>query len=133
MLRKIRGLLLFLPVAALGAYMVYLSGLANFARVEIAVTGYDPRDLFAGHYMNLRLDWAKTDCKQFVDGNCPIADFKGFYNFYVKKEQATDLEKAVIKNDMKLIFSYQKGFEPMIVDLTVDGVSYKQYLEGLTR
>ncbi len=123
--------LIFLPVFVLGANMLYLSSLTEFSKVNIAVQGYDPRDLFAGNYMYLQLDWDKTDCAQFENQVCPKENFNDTYNFYINKEYSADLEKAVVTNDVNLVFSYQKGFEPIIVDLTVDGVSYKKYIENI--
>ena len=116
--------LLLLPVFGLGFYMLYLGTMTNFKRVEIAVEGYDPKDFFSGYYMNLRLDWASTDCKQFVGGKCPEEDFDKVYNFYMQQRNSDDLTRSVNAGTVKLVFSYEHGYQPIIVDLLVDGKSY---------
>ena len=43
---KICAVLLFVPVVILSVYMLRLTYLAHFEKVEIAVEGYDPKDFF---------------------------------------------------------------------------------------
>lgn len=126
---KICAVLLFVPVVILTGYMVRLSGLTNFEKVEIAVEGYDPKDFFSGYYVALQPNWQRTDCSQFTDKVCPQKEFEQVYSFYVKENAAKKLEKAVAAKNVVLVFSYQSGYKPLITDLKVDGVSYKDYLK----
>ena len=125
---KICTVLLFVPVIILTGYMMRLSGLAHFEKVEIAVEGYDPKDFFSGYYVALQPNWQKTDCTQFKDNACPKKEFAEVYSFYVKENAAEKLEKAVAAKNVVLVFSYQSGYKPLITDLKVDGVSYKDYI-----
>lgn len=126
---KICTVLLFVPVIILTGYMVRLSGLTNFEKVEIAVAGYDPKDFFSGYYVALQPNWQKTDCSQFVGNTCPKEEFAEVYSFYTKENNARKLEKAVAAKNVVLEFSYQSGYKPLITDLKIDGVSYKDYLK----
>ncbi len=85
---KICAVLLFVPVIILTGYMMRLSGLAHFEKVEIAVEGYDPKDFFSGYYVALQPNWQKTDCTQFKDNACPKKEFAEVYSFYVKENNA---------------------------------------------
>ena len=120
--------LLYLPAFVLAGVMIYYTAESNFTKVEVVVTGYDPKDFFSGYYMNLQPDWQKTDCAQFEKNVCPKEDFRPFYNYYIKREQSAKLSQKVNAGDVKLIFSYAKGHTPMVVDLKVDGVSYLDYV-----
>lgn len=126
---KICAVLLFVPVVILTGYMMRLSGLAHFEKVEIAVKGYDPKDFFSGYYVALQPNWQRTDCSQFADKVCPQKEFEQVYSFYVKEDTAKKLEKAITAKNVVLVFSYQSGYKPLITDLKVDGVSYKDYLK----
>lgn len=126
---KICTVLLFVPVIILTGYMMRLSGLAHFEKVEIAVEGYDPKDFFSGYYVALQPNWQKTDCSQFVGNTCPKAEFAEVYSFYTKENNARKLEKAIAAKNVVLEFSYQSGYKPLITDLKIDGVSYKDYLK----
>ncbi|MBQ4400058.1 MAG: hypothetical protein II830_02040 [Alphaproteobacteria bacterium] len=133
MRNKILAVLLFLPVIGLGFYMLWLQTMTEFRRVEIAVAGYDPRDFFSGNYMNLRLDWNSTDCSQFKDNVCPKEDFDLFYHFYIRQENSQTLTQKVNAGDVKLVFSYEHGYKPMIVDLSVNGKSYIDFVKESKR
>ncbi len=126
---KICAVLLFVPVVALTAYMLRLSYLTKFEKVEIAADGYDPKDFFSGYYVALQPNWQKTDCSQFIGKTCPTKEFEQVYSFYVKEDAAKKLEKAVAAKNVVLEFSYQSGYKPLITDLKIDGVSYKDYLK----
>ena len=133
MKNKILAALLFLPVIGLGFYMLWLQTMTEFRRVEIAVAGYDPRDFFSGNYMNLQLDWNSTDCSQFADNRCPKEDFDLFYHFYIRQENSQALTQKVNAGNVKLVFSYEHGYNPMIVDLSVDGKSYIDFVKESKR
>lgn len=121
--------LLCLPALVLSGVMVYYTAQSNFNKVEVAVSGYDPKDFFSGFYMNLQPDWEKTDCSQFEKGVCPQEEFRRVYNYYIKREQSARLTQKVNAGNVKLVFSYAKGHVPMVVDLRVDGVSYLSFVK----
>lgn len=121
--------LLFLPIICLFGTMMYYEKMTHFNRVEVAVEGYDPKDFFSGYYMNLQLNWAKTDCTQFADNICPQDEFAHHYNFYINASQSAKLSKSVNAGNVKLVFSYAKKHHPLIVDLLVDGKSYIDFVK----
>ncbi|MDO4162305.1 MAG: hypothetical protein Q4D80_04810 [Pseudomonadota bacterium] len=126
---KICILLLFLPIIILSVQMLRLSYMTTFSKVEIAVRGYDPKDFFSGYYMRLQPDWQNTDCAQFENKECPVKDFKKVYDFYIRLEHSSKLSSALLSNkNVVLEFSYKTGYEPIITDLKVDGVSYKNFI-----
>ena len=129
MKNKILPVLLFLPVLGLMLCVLWLKTMTNFNRVEIAVSGYDPRDFFSGNYMTLQLNWDNTDCSQFADNICPITDFDTFYHFYIQQKNSNALTQKVNAGNVKLVFSYEHGYKPMIVDLLVDGKSYIDFVK----
>lgn len=133
MKNKVLPVLLFLPVLGLMLCVLWLKTMTNFNRVEIAVSGYDPRDFFSGNYMNLQLNWGNTDCSQFKESKCPKADFDRFYHFYIRQQNSGILTQKVNAGNVKLVFSYEPGYKPMIVDLLVDGKSYIDFVKESVR
>lgn len=119
------------PVVLMGAVMGYHGYMSSFDEVEIAATGYDPRDILAGHYLNLQLDWNKTDCTQFSGNVCPKKEFDKVYNFYISRQSAITLEAAVNNrdNDVKLLFSYRQGKKPQLTNMKINGISYEKFVE----
>lgn len=118
----------FLPVIVLAAVMGYYIRATRFGWVEVVVSGYDPKDFFSGYFMELSPDWKNTDCSQFARNRCPREDFRDYYKFYIKHEQSNELGKAVNAGIVKLVFAYAQGHTPYVVDLSVDGKSYIDYL-----
>lgn len=129
MKNKLLLAMLFLPAVVLAAVMIYYTAMCNFQKVEIAVRGYDPKDFFSGYYMNLQTDWDNTDCSQFADNVCPKENFANVYNFYINREHSQKLSKEVNAGKVVLVFSYQKGRNPLIVDLKIDGSSYFEFIK----
>ena len=117
---KICAVLLFVPVVILTGYMVRLSGLAHFEKVEIAVEGYDPKDFFSGYYVALQPNWQRTDCSQFADNACPKKEFAEVYSFYVKEDTVKRIclffgfeivyNHLIIFSILRLIFFYCRCF-----------------------
>lgn len=136
MKNKILIALLFLPIIGLASTMLWYEHMTHFDRVEVVVQGYDPKDFFSGYYMRLQPNWEQTDCTQFADKICPKDDFEKDYTFYMNQKHSDDLGKAVNAGVVKLVFSYQHGHNPLIVDLLVDGKSYIDFIKesksGLT-
>lgn len=65
-----------LPIAVLGAWLLRLTWAEHSGtQVRLAVTGFDPRDLLAGHYLNYTVDYGPAgDCPRegAVDAATPI-------------------------------------------------------------
>lgn len=97
--------------------------------VRVAVRGYDPRDLLSGHYLNLRVDWEKTDCFQFSDNQCPEQRFRSRYVYYIPETKARPLEKLLTEPDLdtQLVFSYPSKGLPQVLDLEINGKSWIEY------
>ena len=129
MKNKILTALLFLPIILLAGSMLYYEKMTHFDRVEIAVEGYDPKNFFSGYYMNLQLNWQKTDCTQFAESICPQDEFAPHYNFYINAAQSNKLSQKVNAGNVKLVFSYAKNHQPLIVDLLVDDKSYIEFIK----
>jgi hypothetical protein len=113
--------ILAFPILMLLANVAHLQFLASFKNVNIAVKGYDPKDLFSGHYMNLQPDWDNTDCSQFSNGICPKKHFKPYYNYHIKMVQTEFLSKAVAEGRAELTFAYDEKFSPVVVGILIDG------------
>ena len=92
---------------------------------------YDPRDLLSGHYLQLKLNWQKTDCLQFEDRKCPKDRFAPVYRFYIPEQEAQNLEKLIRNPDTKteLIFTYPEKREPKIKELWINGSKWSQALK----
>lgn len=60
-----------LPIAVLGAWVARLSWLDHSGtHVRLPVTGYDPRDLLAGHYLTYTVDYGPAGaCPQGPDAD----------------------------------------------------------------
>ena len=70
--KKVLACAFIVPFCALIAWTMWLYvQQATGTEIKVAVTGYDPRDLLSGHYIQYTIDWNKTNCNQFPDGICP--------------------------------------------------------------
>ena len=59
--RVLKFFVFFIPFLALLGWLGYLElQYASAPRVMVAVSGYDPRDILSGHYLNLAPEWDKT-------------------------------------------------------------------------
>ena len=121
--------LLFLPVLVLGAVMLNNIFLGKYHEVRVVMAGYDPKDFLAGYYINMRPDWGKTDCTQFVDNVCPRNQFADNYRYYINIKESNSLTKAVNDGIIEMVFAYYPDKEPRTIDLLIDGVSYEEYAE----
>lgn len=131
MIKSKKFLILFsLPLFFMLAVTVYLKISRNLApEVKIAATGYDPRSLISGHYLQLSLDWDTTDCSQFSDAKCPGKyDFQAVYRFYVSEDQARDLENQVRQPGVKteLLFALPAFGEPQLKKLLINGKEWNK-------
>ena len=115
-------LALALPIVILAVWILGLEYRSNAAsRVMVTVEGYDPRSLISGHYLQLRVNWEDTDCRQFPQDDCPKELFENIYRFYIPESDAPGLEHLIIKKRpfMQLEFALS-GNKPQIRDLYVE-------------
>ena len=120
----------------LGIQVVFFAGWIAFLEisvlsepeVRITGTGYDPRNLLTGCYLNLRLTWEKTDCTQFPDNRCPTERFKSSYRYHLPELEAARLEKIVSRPDTKveLVFRLPKKGEPRPQNMLINGISWSE-------
>ena len=138
MLKKyINFILILAPTVLLLLWVIGLSWQLNSGQeVKIRITGYDPRSILSGHYINYTIDWENTDCTQFENNTCPEKDFeKALYaqywgktgRFYIAENQAEDLDEAVrsSQNVAEIIYSYQKGRRPYALRLLINGEDFQ--------
>lgn len=128
-------LLVFTPAIILLIWLgIILCQIYGGNKVNVRIQGYDPRDLLSGRYIRYTLDWKNTDCTQFADNLCPENEFSKYKltygRYYVPENLAKPLEKALAdrNNKAELIFSYQKGKQPFILSLSVNGKEWKKSL-----
>lgn len=97
--------------------------------VRIAAQGYDPRDLFSGHYLQMSLDWQKTDCGQFPDHKCPKEDFDYVYRYYLDEKYAEKLERLLwkLQPGMELEFALVNGSSPLVTNLYIEKEPWKSW------
>lgn len=129
-----------LPLLCLVAWTVYLSYQRDTGyEVKVAVEGYDPRDLFSGRYIQYSVDWDKTDCAQFADGQCPQDEFcvdarwGRQCRFYIPEEYASQLDSLFRlrnQNDLvfEVIYSYKPKKQAIAKQLLINGADWRRYL-----
>ncbi len=124
---------LLVPVAAL---FIWVAGIevkySGSPKVLIKAEGYDPRDLLSGHYLQLRLNWHDTDCKQFADNECPRNRFEYTYRFYLPEHDAELMDSLISSRrnlDMDLEFSMHAAAAPLLKELYVEKQPWKAWLQ----
>lgn len=130
-MNKIKVFVLLLPFVVLCSWALYYACIVkNSPTVTLPITGYDPRDLLSGHYIEFRIDWAKADCYQLDwDGVCPKADFAGVTRFYVPERNTRELERIINDRAHKteIKFSYKDSkTRPIPKELLIDGKSWRE-------
>ncbi|MDR1477245.1 MAG: GDYXXLXY domain-containing protein [Rickettsiales bacterium] len=108
---------------------------AHAQKVIVAAVGYDPSDLFRGHYLWLHVDWDATDCAQFPDKSCPKDEFNSRYSFYLNQRKAEGLD-APVRNagrgkiaKVEMVFRYMPESVPLLDGLLLDGIPYSEWYE----
>ena len=120
---------LVLPISFLAFFSLNLSRNVPETQVKIAAEGFDPRDLLSGRYIYLRLNWDKTDCKQFLNKICPKEKFERAYRFYLPEIEADQADALLQKEDVafELVFNYTPDDMPHPADLLINGEPWKQF------
>ena len=134
--------LFFIPLLMLATWAEWLyMQRATGVDVKVAVTGYDPRDLLSGHYIQYTIDWERTDCSQFANGVCPKDEFcKDFRwgrqcRFYIPETNADELNRMFWQRNttdmvFEVIYSYHKGRKPIAKQLLVNGKDWRESLKA---
>lgn len=124
--------LLAVPCFALMAWTVLLTSQRHDGRdVQIAIEGYDPRDLLSGHYIRYQHNWQQTDCTQFANNICPKEAFCEYCRFYISETHASTLDKILRQPKqapITVVYSYQQGRKPVAKSLLIDGKPYAEVL-----
>ena len=138
--KKLLATILFIPFISLLAWTMWLYVQQTTGQeIKVAITGYDPRDLLSGHYIQYTIDWNRTDCNQFSDGICPKNDFckKTRWNrqcrFYVPEKNARELDRLFWNRNttdmiFEVVYSYNKGHEPLAKQLLINGKDWRESL-----
>ena len=136
--KRVLALLFFIPFAALALWAAWLYVQQSTGKeVKVAVTGYDPRDLLSGHYIQYTIDWDKTDCSQFADGVCPEKEFckeerwGRQCRFYIPEINARDLDMMFRQRNttdmvFEVVYSYHKGRKPLAKQLLINGKDWRE-------
>ena len=139
MKQYIFALFLSLPFFLLLAWAVGLHyQMMTMSEVTLPITGYDPRDLLAGHYIRYQIDWNKADCQQFDNNICPKEAFqngrqKNMHRFYIPESQAHALNTAFItgmhngkKLSFSIVYAYKNGVRPIPKRLLINGKDWQE-------
>ncbi len=140
MKRYIFALFLSVPFFLLLAWAVGLHyQMVTMPEVTLPITGYDPRDLLAGHYIRYQIDWDKADCNQFENNICPEEAFKdkqtgrAVHRFYIPENRARALDTAFItgmhngeKLSFSVVYAYKDGVKPIPKRLLINGKDWQE-------
>ena len=147
---------LIIPIIALLTLAIYKK--YNFLtgyQIILPITGYDPRDLLSGYYLNYNIEYDVTDiclnsaygenkhayicldpkifsytrpynCNLLIKGACIDRRFRaGIERYYVPKEDAKRLEKLIRSNKASIVLSVPKNGDAQVKDLLINGKSWK--------
>lgn len=139
--KKILALVFSIPFFVLLLWTIWLyAQQATGKEVRVFITGYDPRDLLSGHYIQYTIDWDRTDCSQFAEAVCPQEEFckQSRYGrqcrFYIPEKNAKELDKLFWRRNttdmvFEVVYSYHKGIEPLAKKLLINGKDWRESLE----
>jgi len=107
--------------------------------VRLPITGYDPRDVLSGHYIQYKIDWKRADCTQFPNGRCPDknlfckeARWGQQCRFYIPEENAHHLDdifraRNKTQDVFEVVYSYRPGRKAMAKQLLINGKDWTLY------
>ena len=124
-MNRIKIFFLLFPLIGICVWAMYYDQFVQTsAEVVLPITGYDPRNLLSGHYIEYRIDWARADCSQLDwQGTCPREDFVGVHRYYVPENKARTLERLINSSHIEatISFAYRSGFRPVAKKLLING------------
>lgn len=109
------------------------TNLQGAQEITLRAEGYDPRSLISGHYLSLRINWQKSNCKQFADSLCHPSRFESVYKYYLPEEEAKELDVLISQNKVQkieLVFAYPKNKTPHLRNLLLDGQSWQEWFKN---
>ncbi len=139
MKNKLLALCFAIPFLCLLVWTLHLTWQrAHGTLIKVTVTGYDPRDLFSGHYLQYEIDWDQTDCSQFPGGVCQP---KGFCKkarwgrqcrFYIPEADAKQLDNLFRKRNnetlkFEVVYSYIPGQPAIAKQLLINNQDWRKY------
>lgn len=121
--------ILLLPFVFFVFWVGYLStGVKNGQEIILPITGYDPRNLLSGHYIDYQINWTRADCTQFDSGKCSQHDFNQSGRVYIPEKYAVRLEKML--NDpayqFEVVYAYKPGRAPIVKELLINGRNWRE-------
>lgn len=122
---------LALPIIFLATWVGSIQHkISKAPEIIIRAEGYDPRSLISGHYLSLRLNWQRTNCRQFGDKLCHPGRFDSVYNYYLPEKDAIYLDKIIRNKKLKLelVFAYPQDKKPHLKRLLIDSKPWTQWL-----
>lgn len=139
--KKLLLFILVVPFIGLLSWTIWLyTQQMSGQEIKVAVSGYDPRDLLSGRYIEYTIDWNRTDCTQFADGICPKDEFckeaslARVCRFYIPEEKAEQLTRLFWKRNttdmvFEVVYSYHKGAKPLAKQLLINGRDWQESLD----
>jgi uncharacterized membrane-anchored protein len=154
--KKMLVMALLFPILALAALTAYREYVFSYGdEVTLPISGYDPRDLLAGHYLTYRIDYgidgicsppsaqqttgfvclepkvfsysAPKSCSKLIRGVCNYGRFEaGIERYYVPENQAKRLEEQIRAKTASIVLSVTHHGEAQVKDLLVNGQSWKK-------
>ncbi|MDR2901911.1 MAG: hypothetical protein LBU87_02225 [Lactobacillales bacterium] len=121
--------MLFLPLAVFMAWNIYMFSITKEgATVHLPITGYDPKNLLSGHYIDYRINWTKADCRQFRDNICPKKEFKGTERMYIPEKYAAQLDRMLASNiyTFEILYAYREGRRPIVKDMLINNRPWRE-------
>lgn len=122
---------LALPIIFLATWVGTIQyKISKAPEVIIRAEGFDPRSLISGHYLNLRLNWQGTNCRQFSDNLCHPGRFNSIYDYYLPENDAIYLDKLIRQGNLKLelVFAYPKSKKPHLKMLLINSKPWAEWL-----
>ena len=131
-MNKFKIFILLLPFIVMCVWALnYDRIIRDGKEVVLPITGYDPRNLLSGHYIEFQIEWVKANCYQADwNGTCPRAAFTDISRYYIPESSARTLERFVNSDSVKteIIFAYKNGKRPLAKQLLIDGQPWQNYL-----
>lgn len=121
--------LLMFPLAVFVFWAGYLATTAKEGtEITLPITGYDPRNLLSGHYIDYRIDWARADCTQFDGNKCPKEEFNPSGRVYVPEKYAALLDKMLhfAGYQFGVVYAYKQGRTPIVKELLINGKNWRE-------
>ena len=128
---KLAFILPGLLILSWGAF--YHFSIQSWSSITLPITGYDPRNLLSGHYIQYEIQWNKIDCNEVFKGSCPKANFAGRNRFYVPESNAKKLDELLARNSnneqFSIVYAYKLGEKAIAKKLLINNIVWSEYLK----